>query len=185
MRSSHDDEKRHSTFCLFIPIDATAHCLMIGDCKTVMSILKMLDRQSMPHSFDQTTEQRKRIVARITHNLELIASRRSIANLKGFERNDIAKQATAKVKFMKPASTIRENDRPKCRTSDAVPLVQFGHFRIETAPAKLLVALVHRAIVDHVVTGYELAAFLTTNLHHILPLNGRRAFNQRYRTDYS
>jgi hypothetical protein len=65
-------------------------------------------------------------------------------------------------------------------TFAVVQLVQFGHFRIETASAKLLVASVHRPIADHVVTGYELTASLTTNLHHILPpLNGR------IRTDYS
>src|SRR5206468_1588692 len=106
-----DNEKRDAAVVGIIPLNPRTHDSMVCDLQSVLAVRKMFNRQGAAHLFDQSPEQRQQIFLRIPDDLEVVASRMSVAKLEGVERDSGPEQTGAKVKFVEFSRTVSETHR--------------------------------------------------------------------------
>jgi hypothetical protein len=80
-------------------------------------------------------KQHEQIILRITDDLELVASRMSVAKFEGIESDTRPKQIGAKVEFVDFACAISETHRFELGVFESFQPHCLGHFRVEALAA--------------------------------------------------
>ena len=158
-----DNEKRRATIAGIVRLNHSSHDPMVRDPQSKLAVLEMFSGQGATHPFDQSPEQRQQILPWITDDLEPVASRTSVAKLEGIESDPCPEQASAKVKLVDLSRAINEMYGFKVGMLESPQPVCLGHFGVEALAAKPPVSVFHRAVVDHVVAWFDLAATVATD----------------------
>jgi hypothetical protein len=118
----------------------------------------MFDGQGAPDLRDQSPEQHKQIVRRITDDLEMIAGRRAIAKLEGVESDPRAEKVGAKMKFVNLPGAVGETHRLELGMFESLESGRPSHFSVEALAAETSVSALYGSVVDDIVARCGLAA---------------------------
>jgi len=158
-----------------VPLNLASHDSMVRDLQSMRAVREMLSGKGATDLLDQLAKQHEQIVLRIPDDLELVASRTSIAKLESIESDSRPEQMGAEVEFVDFACAINETYRFKLGVFESLQPHGLGHFLIEAWEANLPVSAFHRAVVGNLKARCDLATAGATNLLVLSGLGGIHA----------
>src|ERR1019366_445255 len=158
-----NNEKRHAAIAGIVPLNPPTHLSLVRDLQSLLAVREMLCGQGTAHLFNQSPEQNQQVFLRITDDLELVASRMSIAKLEGVERDSRAEQTGAKVKLVDFSSRIDETHRLELGVFESCQPGGFRHFLVETLATEMSISAFNGAVIHDVVARGNAGATITTS----------------------
>ncbi|HVP49906.1 MAG TPA: hypothetical protein VMT56_01655 [Candidatus Bathyarchaeia archaeon] len=140
------------------------HHTIVPDLQSQLAVHEMFDGQGAPDLRDQSPEQHKHIVRRITDDLEMIAGRTAVAKLEGVESDPRAEQVGAKMKFVNLPGAVGETHRLEPGMLESLQSGRLCHFSVEALAAEASVSALNGSVVHDIVARCGLAATVATYL---------------------
>src|ERR1035441_103408 len=159
-----DNQKGRETIVNTIRLHHSSHDTIVPDLQSRLTIHEMFDRQDAPDLRDQSPEQHKLIVRRITDDLEMIAGWRAVANLEGVDSDPGPEQVGAKVKFVYLPGAVGEAHWLELGMFESLQSGRLSHLSVEALAAEASVSALNGSVVDDIVARCGLAATVATYL---------------------